>query len=173
MSEPWSVSSSASSERAARRRAPSALQRGAAAGLVAAAAVIGLLVGIGRRAGTALRPLNATAHALLGTRADGVWGFDPIVTVVGGVVVLVVSAVAGVAVARLSPSFRALRVLAAAAGVALVGYLLHLNVAARADGGLSALLSVGELRALYVTVASALVLGMRFAFSPGTSAGQD
>ena len=130
-------------------------------------------MGIGRRAGTALRPLNATAYSLLGTRADGVWGFDPIVTVVGVVVVLVVSALAGMVVARLSPSFRTLRVVPAAAGVALVGYLLHLHVAARVDGGLSALLSVGELRALYLTAASALVLGIRFALSPRTSARQD
>ena len=154
------------------RRAPSALVRGAAAGLVAAAAATGLLVGIGRRAGTALRPLNATAYTLLGTRADGVWGFDPIVTIVGVLVVLAVSALAGIVVARLSPTFRTFRVVLAAAGVALVGYLLHLHVAARVAGGLSALLSVGELRALYVTAASALVLGMRFAFSPVTSAGR-
>jgi len=151
-------------------RAASLLARGTSAGLVAAAAVNGLLVGIGRRAGTALRPLNATAHTLLGTRADGVWGFDPIVTIVGVLVVLAVSVLAGVVVARLSPPFRTFRVVLAAAGVALLGYLLHLHVAARVDGGLSALLSVGELRALYVTAASALVLGMRFAFSPVTSA---
>ena len=151
---------------------PSAIARGTAAGLVAAAAVTGLLVGVGRRAGTALRPLNATAYTLLGPRADGVWGFDPIVTVVGVLVVLVVSAAAGIVVARLSPSFRTFRVVLAAAGVALIGYLLHLHAAARVEGGLSALLSVGELRALYLTAASALVLGMRFAFSPVTSAGR-
>jgi hypothetical protein len=92
------------------------------------------------------------------------------VTIAGCAVVLVMSAVAGLAVARLAPSHRAFRVLVAAAGVALVGYLLHLYVAARSVGGLSALLSVGELRALYVMLALALALGMRFAFSPGTSA---
>lgn len=141
-----------------------------AAGTVAAAGVIGLLIGIGRRTGTAFRPLNATASALLGTRADDVWGFDGFVTVVGGLVVFVLSAMAGIVVARLAPSHRTLRVLTAAAGVALVGYLLNLHVAARAPGGLSALLSVGELRALYLTVATALVLGMRLAFSRGTGA---
>ena len=137
---------------------------------MASAAVLGLLIGIGRRTGTALRPLNATAYTLLGTRADGVWGFDPIVTFVGVLVVLVMGALAGMLVARLSPSFRTFRVVVAAAGVALVGYLLHVHLAARVDGGLSALLAVGELRALYAVGASALVLGMRFAFSPGTSA---
>jgi hypothetical protein len=156
----------------ARAAEPTPVRRGLAAGLVAAAAVTGLLLGIGRRAGTAFRPLNATAYSILGTRADGVWGFNSDVTIVGVVVVLALSTLAGIVVAWLSPPLRTVRVLVAAAGVALVGYLLHLNVAARVDGGLSALLSVGELRALYVTLASALVLGMRFAFSQGTSAGR-
>jgi hypothetical protein len=168
---PWIDPSPASPEPDTHRRGPSAIRRGVAAGLVAASAVTGLLIGIGRRAGTALRPVNATAYAVLGTRADGVWDFDPIVTVVGVLVVLAVCTTAGMVVARLSPSFRTLRTLVVAAGVALVGYLLHVHVASRLDGGLSALLSVGEMRALYVTAASALVLGMRFAFSPGTSAG--
>jgi hypothetical protein len=170
VSEPWIVPPSTPREHAARPLAPSTMRRGVAAGLVAAAAVIGLLTGIGRRAGTALRPLNATAYTVLGTRADGVWDFDLVVTLMGVVVVLAVSATAGMVVARLSPSFRTFRVLVAAAGVALVGYLLHVHVASRVDGGLSALLSIGEVRALYVTAASALVLGMRFAFSPGASA---
>ena len=173
VSAPWIVPPSTSPERDARRREASVTRRGIEAGLVASAAVMGLLIGIGRRAGTALRPLNATAYALLGTRADGVWGFDPIVTFVGVVVVLGVGALAGVIVARLSPSFRTFRVLVAAAGVALVGYLLHVHLAARVDGGLSALLVVGELRALYAVGASALVLGMRVAFSPGVSARRD
>jgi hypothetical protein len=149
------------------------LQRGIAAGLVAAAAISGLLIGIGRRSGTAFRPLNATAYAAVGTRADGVWGFVwgfGNVTIIGVLVVLALSAVAGILVARLSPSQRTLREVIAAAGVAVVGYFLHVHVAARIDGGLSALLSLGELRALYITLAGALVLGMRLAFSHGASA---
>jgi hypothetical protein len=63
-----------------------------------------------------------------------------------------------------------LREIAAAAAVAVVGYFVHVHLAARIDGGLSALLSVGELRALYITLASALVVGMRLAFSHGASA---
>lgn len=149
--------------------APSVLQRGIAAGLVAAAAIMGLLLGIGRRAGTAFRPLNATAYAVIGTRADGVWGFGH-VTIIGVLVVLALSAVAGILVAWLSPSQRTLREVLAAAGVALAGYFVHVHVAARIDGGLSALLSLGELRALYITLASALVVGMRLAFSQSASA---
>jgi len=171
--DPWIAPPPRPLERDARVAAPSVLRAGIAAGLVAAAAMIGFLIGIGRRAGTAFRPLNATAAAVLGTRADGVWGFDAIVTIVGVLVVLVLSTLAGMIVARLSPSFRTLRTLVAAAGVAIIGYFLHVHAAARMDVGLSALLSVAELRALYVTLASALVLGTRFAFSTGTSVARD
>jgi hypothetical protein len=161
----------------ARRRASSppwttasTLRRGVVGGIVGAAAVTGLLIGIGRRAGTAVRPLNATAYALLGERADGVWGVEMNVTLTGVLVVLAVSVVAGIVVARLSPPHRAARALVAAAGASLIGYLVHVHVAARADGGLSALLSLGELRALYFTYAIALVIGMRLAFSQGAIA---
>ena len=173
VSAPTIVPTSTSPQRDPRRRGAPLARAGVAAGLIASAAVLGVLIGIGRRAGTALRPLNATAFTVLGTRADGVWGFDAIVTFVGVVVVLAVGALAGMLVARLSPSFRSFRVLVAAAGVALVGYLLHVHLAARVDGGLSALLSIGELRALYAVGATALVLGMRLAFSPGASAVRD
>jgi hypothetical protein len=106
---------------------------------------------------------------VLGTRADGVWGFGH-VTIIGVLVVLALSAAAGILVAWLSPSQRTLREVVAAAGVALAGYFVHAHVAVRIDGGLSALLSFGELRALYLTLASALVLGMRLAFSQSASA---
>ena len=170
MSEPLTAPPSQPHRHFAEPRPVSIIGRGLVGGVVAAAALVGLLAGMGRRAGTAFRPLNATAHVVLGTRADDVWGFDGVVTIVGCLVVLAMSVVAGIVAARLAPSHRTFRVLVAAAGVALVGYLLHLYVAARAVGGLSALLSTGELRALYVTLALALVLGMRLAFSSGTSA---
>ena len=173
VTEPWIASPSTPRASDAPLSAPSTLQRGIAAGLVAAAAILGLLIGIGRRAGTAFRPLNATAYTVIGTRADGVWGFVwsvGHVTILGVLVVLVLSAVAGILVAWLSPSQRTLREIAAAAGVALIGYILHAHVVARIDGGLSALLSLGELRALYITLAVALVLGMRLAFSQSASA---
>jgi hypothetical protein len=145
-------------------RPPPLVQRGLVAGAVAAAALYGFLLGVGHRAGTAWRPLNAAAHTLIGSRADGVWDFDPGVTPVGGVVVLAMSVLAGFAVARIASSFRRMHVVGAAAGVSLTGYFLHLHVAARTPGGLAALLSVGELRALYLVLALVLAAGMRFAF---------
>lgn len=170
MNEPWPSPPSLPSVESTVERAHSVIERGLGVGLVAGAAVLGVLLGMGRRAGTAFRPLNATASTVLGTRADGVWDFDAVVTIVGGVVVLALSVMAAIVVARLVRSLRTFRALVAAAGVALAGYFLHHFVATRSPGGLSALLSVGELRALYVTLAIALVLGMRFAFSPGTDA---
>lgn len=142
------------------------VQRGLVAGVIAGAAVVGLLVGTGHRSGTAWRPVNAAAHGILGARADGVWSYHGSVTPTGGLVVLVMCVAAGLAVARIAPTFRTLHVATTAAGVSLVGYLLHVHVVSRTPGGLAALLSVGELRGLYVTVAFALVAGMRFAFSP-------
>jgi hypothetical protein len=135
------------------------------AGAVAGAAVLGLLIGIGRRSGTAWRPINAAAHTVLGAQADGVWSYHGSVTPMGGLVVLAMSVAAGFVVARIAPSFRSLHVVAAAAGVSLSSYLLHVHVAARSPGGLAALLSVGELRGMYLMLGLALVAGMRFAFS--------
>lgn len=139
--------------------------RGLVAGVIAGAAVMGLLVGIGRRSGTAWRPINAAAHGILGAQADGVWSYHGSVTPTGGLVVLVMCVMAGLVVARIAPTFRTLHVAMAAAGVALIGYLLHVHVVSSVPGGLAALLTVGELRGLYVTLGLALTAGMRFAFS--------
>jgi hypothetical protein len=152
------------------REWPSVAQRGLVSGAVAAAAVLGLLVGIGRRSGTAWRPINAAAHVVLGARADDVWSYRGSVTPVGGLVVLAMCMLAGFVVARIASPFRRLHVAAAAAGVALASYLLHLHVVANMPGGLAALLTVGEFRGLYLTLGIALVAGMRFAFSASASA---
>jgi hypothetical protein len=144
------------------------VQRGLVAGAVAAAALLGLLIGTGRRVGTPWRPVNAAAYTIIGARADGVWDFDLGVTPMGVAVVLVLSVAAGIVVARIASSFRRMHVVVASAGVALLGYLLHRHVIARTSGGLAVLLSVGEMRAMYVALALSLVAGMSFAFFPGT-----
>lgn len=146
---------------------PPLLARAVYAGLVGFAAMTGLLFGIGRRAGTPWRPLNAAAELLIGTRADGVWNFQPGVTPTGCLVVLVLSMMAGFVAACVTVSRRTPYVFLSSACVALAGYFLHLHVvAARSPGGLAALLSMGELRALYATLAVALAIGIRLAFSP-------
>lgn len=144
---------------------PSTVLRALVSGTVAAAAVLGLLIGIGGRAGTRWRPVNAAAHVAIGAQADGVWSYHGSVTPVGGLVVLVLSIAAAFAVVRLATWFPWVHGSVAAAVVGFIGYLLHVEVAARLPGGLSALLALGELRGLYVILAVALVAGMRFAFS--------
>jgi hypothetical protein len=143
---------------------------GLGVGAVAAAATLGMLLGFGRRYSTVWRPLNAAAHTVVGARADDVWGFQSDVTLMGGAVVLVVSAMAGVVIAQLTSSRRTLHRALAAFGVALAGYLAHVHIVARTPGGLAALLTHGELRALYVTGAIALLAGMRYAFLPSAGA---
>ena len=137
--------------------------RALCAGLVSCAAVTGLLIGIGRRAGTPWRPLNAAAHLLVGARADDVWNFQPSVTPMGVLVVLALSMMAGFVAACVTVSRRTPYVILAAACVAIAGYFLHVHYVARAPGGLAALLSVGELRALYLALAVALAGGIRLA----------
>ena len=80
--------------------------------------------------------------------------------------VLVVSAVTGLVIAELTSSGRTLHRALAAFGMALAGYLVHVHVVARTSGGLAALLTIGEMRALYFAVAIALFAGMRYAFLP-------
>lgn len=135
---------------------------------LAAGTALGMLVGFGRRATTAWRPLNAAASWLIGSRADDVFTVQLDVTPAGCAVVLVVSAMAGLAIAGLASSRRTLHSAMAAGGVALAGYLFHVHIVARTPGGLAALLSLGELRALYASTAIALFIGMRYAFAPSS-----
>jgi hypothetical protein len=136
----------------------------AASGIIAAT-IVGMLLGLGRRYSTLWRPLNAAAHTVLGARADGVWGYQSDVTPVGGAVVLVVSVMAGIVITLLTSSGRTLHRAMATFGIALLAYLAHVHIVARTPGGLAALLSIGELRALYAAVAIAVFIGMRYAFS--------
>jgi hypothetical protein len=153
-----------------RHAMPSLFERACWAGLVSFAAVSGVLLGIGRRSGTPWRALNAAAHLVIDGRADGVWNFQSDVTPVGCVVVLALSLLAAFIVTSVTTSRRTPYVLFVATGVALSGYVLHMQVAARSPGGLAGLLSVGELRALYVTLGVALVVGIRLALLPGEGA---
>lgn len=123
---------------------------------------------MGRRWGTWWRALNAAAYLVIGTRADDVWGFQFDVTLVGCAVVLAMSAMAGVVVAELTSTDRTTHRAMGAVGTALVGYLVHVHLVARIPGGLAALLTVGELRALYGGGVIAVVAGMRYAFFPDT-----
>ena len=139
------------------------------AGGLLAASSLGILLGVGRRSGTPWRALNAAAHAVIGERADNVWGFQFDVTLVGCAVVLAVSAMAGVAIAELTSTRRTIFRTMATGAVVLLGYLVHVHIVARTSGGLAALLTLGELRVLYAGGAIAAVAGMRYAFLPAVA----
>ncbi|MEO8334856.1 MAG: hypothetical protein ABI664_07780 [bacterium] len=147
------------------RRSVTRITLALAASGITAAMITGTLLGLGRRYSTLWRPLNAAAHSMLGARADGVWGFQSDVTPVGGAVVLVVSVMTGFIIALFASSGRTLYRAMTTFGVVLLGYLVHVHIVARTPGGLASLLTIGELRALYVAVAIALFIGMRYAFS--------
>jgi hypothetical protein len=153
-----------------RHAMPTLLERTFWAGLLSFAAVTGVLLGIGRRSGTPWRTLNAAAHLVIDGRADGVWNFQSDVTPIGCLVVLALSMLAAFIVTSVTASRRTPYVLLVAGSVALLGYVLHMQVAARSPGGLAGLLSVGELRALYATLGVALVVGIRLALLPGEGA---
>jgi hypothetical protein len=135
-----------------------------ASGAFATATMLGMLLGFGRRHGRIWQPLNATARALIGERAENVFDFQSNVTLAGVVVVLALSAVAACVTAGLTSSRRTFHRAMTAFGVALAGYIVHLYIVARNPGGLAAYLTIGELRALYVALAIALFVGMRYAF---------
>lgn len=155
--------SPASQDPAEREPEPLLSPRAVPASSLTAAAVLGMLVGLGRRHYTMWQPLNATAHPIIGDRADNVLGFQANVTLPGVAVVLVVSVMAGVIATALTSSRRTLHCAMTAFGVALAGYVVHLNIVARTPGGLATLLQVGELRAVYAAGAIALFAGMRYA----------
>ena len=143
-----------------------------AAGILGASS-LGVLLGIGRRSGTAWRAVNAAAHVVIGSRADDVWGFQFDVTLTGCAVVLAMSAVAGVAIAELTSTRRTIFRTVVTGAVVLVGYLVHVHIVARTPGGLAALLTLGELRVLYGEAAIAAVAGMRYAFLPAATGTSD
>jgi hypothetical protein len=78
-----------------------ALARGARAGVVAAAAVTGAMLGFGLRGGIAARPFNAAAALLVGSSASGVWGFVARISLLGELVVIVSCVLAGAVFALL------------------------------------------------------------------------
>jgi hypothetical protein len=94
-----------------------------------------------------------------------VWGYQSDVTLAGVAVVLVVSAMTGIVIALLASSGRTVYRAMTTFGIGLLAYLVHVHIVARTPGGLAALLTIGELRALYAALAIALFIGMRYAFS--------
>jgi hypothetical protein len=147
------------------------LRVGVSAGILAATATSGALIAIGARASTPARPFNVIAGHLLGPRTAAVFGFVPSVTVTGIAVHLLLTTLAGIAVAfaarrRIMPAWLA------ALAISLLAALVSIGIARRGGMSLAALLAVGDLILFHVMLAASLTLGIRFAFcEPPTNRG--
>jgi hypothetical protein len=131
------------------------VSEGIGAGLVAAAATAGVLIGFGRAHGAALQPLNAIAHMLFGTRAFLMEGFHPGITAAGLFLHVLSVVIWGVlfamVTARLRDWWPLLGASALFAGaVWLVDYRI---VPARLRPGFETVLSAPELWVLYIVLA--------------------
>ena len=146
---------------------PTPLRRALVVGTIAASATAGALVGFGLRQGTPLRPFNAVARLLLGARADGVWGFDPVVTLIGVLLHVTVILAWGFLCVGIAGARRGVPAFATAVGVTLAALAVDLLVVERGlHAGLSGVLSSGQVVALHLVLLVALALGMRFASPP-------
>jgi hypothetical protein len=135
---------------------------GITAGLVAASATAGALLGFGFRLGAPAQPFNAIGAILLGAAAQQVRGFAPGPTIVG--VVLHIATLFGAGIVYASLLDRASGHPVAWAGAMGAGGLAVILVVARLFGvGLGVLLPLGSLVVLCVVLALALVIGMRLA----------
>jgi hypothetical protein len=135
-------------------------------GSLATASTAGALLGFGWRLGTPVRPFNAVARLLLGARADGVWGPDPLVTVAGVLLHVTVMHAWGFAyvwLARHASGWRRSLIAVAVAATALAVDLLVVERWLQA--GVSGVLTGAQVVAVHLVLAVTLALGMRFATS--------
>jgi hypothetical protein len=138
------------------------LRAGIPAGLLAATATGGALLAVGHRSATAARPFNIIAMHLLGDRAN-MLGFVAGITLTGLLVHFILTTLVGVVTAaianrRLAPAW------AVASGVSMLMALISIGIARRGGLSLAAVLTIGDLLVFYLTMAIALMIGMRIAF---------
>lgn len=140
--------------------------QGLLTGTLAAAATAGALLGFGIQQGMPARPFNAIASLILGDRAAGIWGFHPVVTVVGVLLHAAVSLGWGVLFARLVGGMRGWRLIIAAAAVAAAALAVNVLVVTRILGAnVSDVLAPPRVISLHVVLGIALAMGMRLATS--------
>lgn len=126
-------------------------------GVTAAAAVTGVLLGLGRAHGAAFRPLNAAAHVFIGSRALYFERFNFPVTLLGLLLLVVALLVWGTLFALVAGRARGTRLFLIATGFALLIYIVNTGLLpARIRPGFELTLSAAELAAVYVALALAL-----------------
>ena len=137
---------------------------GIQAGVIAASATAGVLVGFAIGRGMPARPFNIAGTVALGARAEDVWNFHPLVTASGVIVHLLWALALGVLFALIAGELRGLRLLTAGLAFAFVLYLLAPLVAPpHLRAGVFALATTVQVIAVYVALAVSLIAGMRLA----------
>jgi hypothetical protein len=142
------------------------LTQGILTGAFAAAATAGALLGFGIQQGTPARPFNAIAGLVLGDRADRIWGFHLVATVVGVIVHIALTLGWALLFARLAGGLRGLRLAGAAFGIAATAFAVNVLLVSRLLGAhVSDVLVPAQVIALHVVLGVALGVGMRLATS--------
>lgn len=144
----------------------SATRQGISAGIVAAAATTGALLGFGLRQGMPARPFNVTAALVLGDAAAGSWGLHPVATPVGVVLHITGVLALGVAASLLAGQRRWRRTVMTSVIVSAGAGILHLAIVAGREGSERAL-TVAQLIVVYLLLTTGLVVGMRLARTSG------
>lgn len=138
--------------------------QGVYAGVVAAAATAGTLIGFGGARGEAWRPLNAVGHLVLGYRARVMDRFDLLVTPVGVALHVLSVVVWGVVFALVAARLRGWRLVLAAVGLGAAAFLIDTRLLPdRLDPGFPDVLSRPEVIAVYAVLAASLAVGLRLA----------
>ena len=140
------------------------LSEGIRAGLVAAAATIGVLIGFGIVRGAPLLPLNSIAHTAFGTRAYLMQGFDPVLTSVAVTVHLLSIVLWGIIFALVAARLRGAALLVGSLVLALLAYVVDQRlVSERLKPGFEKALSAPELIVVYFVLALSLAVGLHLA----------
>ncbi|HEX6533549.1 MAG TPA: hypothetical protein VF041_03075 [Gemmatimonadaceae bacterium] len=140
------------------------MRQGVRAGIIAAAATLGTLLGFGRVRGAALQPLNAIAHMTFGTRAYLMDGFDPAITLLALLVHIASVLLWAVIFALLAGRLRGWRLVVSAllfGGIAWVTD--HALVPDALSPGFEQVLGPVEVGVVYVVLALSLAAGIRLA----------
>lgn len=138
------------------------VRRGLVAGVIAAAATAGALLGFGRAHGATFTLLNDAAHVLLGERARLVETAHPLVTSVAMLVHLASVMIWGVIFALVAGALDGARLaLAALAFVVAIGAIDLWILPASMRPGFETTMSIPELVLLYAILAAALAFGVR------------
>lgn len=136
--------------------------RGLRAGIIAAAATAGVLIGFGIARGAPLQPLNAVAHLVIGTRAYLADGFRAAITPLALAVHVVAAVIWAELFVLITPRLRGVPLFVAA--LVFAGAIFLVDVVLLARGAQSAFgeaLTAGEQAIVYLVFGLSLALALQ------------